>query len=382
MSLGWDWLSFLVYLGLMLYFRYSIKKICYRSEWLDFDDSLIKKRQRILLLSFSIVPILAALFRKVDTSIGLGGADLDVYLAMFNDKEVLLNQVSKGFVLLSRNNPLFYFILYAIRCITSDYHLMFLVFYSVITITIYYYLKEQYINIDSYAPLFFVLYFYLRSYSLLKFLFGLSFILLSFVFTSKRKYILSIIFAIIGMMIHSSLALGLFCVLVYIIGKRKLFSDRKKLLIFILASYAFILVFGNYFSKIIAAGEMNSYLNIELSWITSNLTPVLCGGCCLFLFRNIKRHEGYNPFIMYLVIFDIACIPIQNMLGFFRLHEIFILPRLCAWGWIIDVIKFKMANNSKWVISLGSSIIAVSWTVFRFIRIYESACLMPYILDL
>ncbi len=380
MRIGWEWSSFTIYMLLMLYFHYTLKKTCYKSEFNYFENTVIPKKREIYLF-FSIVPIIFAVYRKVDISIGLGGSDLDVYFSMFNDEKQLLGQVSKGFALLSRNNPLFYCILYVIRRVTSDYHIMFLVIYSVVTITTYYYLKEQYKYINTYAPLYYVLFYFLRSFSLLKFMLGLSFIMIGFVMMSKKKRFWAILMTVIGTLIHSSLALGLCCIMVWIICEKGFFKNRKRIMIFIILSYFVLFIMGNYFRNIISAGEMNSYLNTELTWINSNLTTILCGFFCLLFFKDIKNKPGYNPFILFLVIFDVACIPIQNMLGFFRLHYIFILPRLCAWGYIFDVLNNKIKIKEKQFIYIIANLLVISWTIFRFIKTYEAANLMPYIFD-
>ena len=144
-----------------------------------------------------------------------------------------------------------------------------------------------------------------------------------------------------------------------------------------IGSYIGLFAFRNVLYSFFSQSEFHNYVDAETS-LRAHFTTILCTLLSLILYKRLKENNT-NAFFIFVVFFDFACIPIQNQIGFFRLHYLFLLPRLYMWGKILDVLKIRIKPRQVEVVG---SIAFIAWTIFRFLREYEAASLMPYVVEL
>ena len=373
----WSWGTFALYIGIMLYFYYTTKRLCKSvassgsgNSQIERPETFIRKKSIIL---YSFIPVIIAAFRRIESS-GLGGSDMYYYIQRFQSSTSFSFRDLRFF--LSRDNPLFYYLMYVIRFFTDNEKIFFFIVYFIIVLAQYYFFREVYDSKESFAPFFFLMYYFLRSFSIMKFMLGVSILGIAFVKCSKGKKISAIIISLIASLIHSSLIFGTFMLVVYVLFE-KMAEHRKWLVAMVILFYLFLFFFRQYLYIFFSNTEFNTYVNFETS-LMSHFTTILCGCLTLICYKNLTR-IGVNQFLLFAVIFDLACIPIQNAIGFFRLHYIFFLPRLYMWGKLIDVFKMKIRPRQ---VEFLSSVAFIAWTIFRFMQEYEGATLMPYVFDL
>lgn len=371
---NWSWPTMALYLFLMFYFYLTIRKLLEsNNRFISLRNSGHQNKKYIYIILCSLIPTMIAAFRKIDAT-GLGGVDMFYVIQRFN---LSTNFSFEGLdFFISRDNPLFYFLLYFIRIFTDNEKVLFFVLHFVIVITIYYFFREKYVGINSYAPLFFLMYYFLRSFSIFKFMLGLAFIAISFVLMSKGQRIKAIIVSLIASFIHTSLLFVTIMLLLYVFME-KIAKKKSYYIAMILVAYALIYILRDPLYAFFSQSEMRIYVNYDTSFM-AHFTTILCGCISLLCFDKLEE-RNVDKFMMFTIFFDLACIPIQNTIGFFRLHYIFFLPRLYMWGQLISIAKEKIKPSQ---VEFISSVIVIAWTVFRFMREYQAAGLMPYLFDL
>lgn len=373
----WSWGTFALYIGIMLYFYCTTKKICKSVPPNGTDQPRIERSgvfiRRNSIILYSIIPVIIAACRRIESS-GLGGADMYYYIQRFQNSTSFSFHDLRFF--LSRDNPLFYYLMYVIRIFTNNEKVFLFAVYLFIVFAQYYFFREVYDSTDSFAPLFFLMYYFLRSFSIMKFMLGVSILGIAYVKFSKGKKTSAIVISLIASFIHSSLIFGTFMLIVYVLFN-KMAEHRKWLVAMVILIYIALFFFRDYLYVFFSNTEFKNYTNIDTS-LMAHFTTILCGCLTLICYKNLTR-LGVNQFLLFAVIFDLACIPIQNSIGFFRLHYIFFLPRLYMWGKLIDVFKMKIRPGQ---VEFLSSVVFIAWTIFRFMQEYEGATLMPYVFDL
>jgi hypothetical protein len=135
-------------------------------------------------------------------------------------------------------------------------------------------------------------------------------------------------------------------------------------------------------------GAYGSYVEIAMeegafTWVNDFGQMVLA--VFLWVKRNVIVKEICDDkgtmMLWNIFAFDIALVPVNQLLGMYRGYEFFYLARLCLWSLLLYSL-FK--NQTKSVKVLGSSFAFCAffvWMAFRISRTYEDSCLMPYLFD-
>jgi len=372
----WSWGTFLLYIFIAVYFFLTMKKVvAYSGRPLCNIKQKRKKTMYILLCI--LFPVIIATFRQVGQNIG--GTDAWGYVKDFNRIQDFSFDLIGYFRFEADINPLFSATLYLFKLICNDYHLVFFFIYSFICYSMYAFVREFYQKGMYMLPLIYVVMHYLQSFNIIKFMYGMAFILLSFTYIKKDKKVLGLIFAFLGALVHASLLVVLFMEVAYYIYFRVLRLKKRFFLIFgIIVIYAGLLACMSYLRGIFSDGVYRTYVSWD-STIFSSLTTIICALMAIFTYKDISKRAEFSEFAVYCTLFNFACLPLINELGFYRLHIIFLFPRLYTWSLSVCSIDKKL--KARGIVKLAFGCIFISYLVFRFMRDYESAGFMPYRFD-
>ena len=334
-----------------------------------------------------MVWVFFAVFRVVKPDIG--GSDAIEYIGYFehcNDtsiSDIAWEHASSDF--------LFKWINKIIRWGTHDYHIYFLIVYGFMVYAFIRFLacfskKHGYV-----IPFILIFYLYLRGFTSIRSNLALSIILLGLVSVVRGRKWQPYFFLICSLLIHKmSIVFALsipFCHLFY--GKM---IEFKYILCFVGISGGIAILLRPLFVQISQlvelGGAYGSYVEIAMeegtfTWVNDFGQMVLAAILWVKRKTVTKEISGDKGAMMLwnLCAFDIALVPVNQLLGMYRGYEFFYLARLCMWSLLLYMI-FK--KQTKIVKVLGNSIvfcIFMAWMIFRISRTFEDSCLMPYLFD-
>lgn len=369
MKLSWTIGSIMCYTILTVYFYFSIKKFC------RYNSNKEKKYIRILEIIFlSLIPTFFAVYRYIDYPIG--GTDAAWYIKSFeNARRIELS----GYSLFGDEDYLFNNIAYWIRCISQNYHVYFWIIYLFMIGSIYYFVKEIYGSSVCFAPLIYIIYFYLQTFNIIRFMMGVSFILFAFVAVSKERYIKALMYCLIAMLLHSTLIICFIPIIGYYFLK-KYINKRYIVVLGCLAAYVIFVYLYPHLKSYFVVSTYRAYAGRGQNLVGQIMT-CSCALFGFFFYKDLKKNKDFNQFMYFLTIFDVICIPVAMNFSFSRIHTVFLFPRLYMWGQIIIALMKRFPRYSK-LIRQSSYIFAIIWTIFRFSRDWYSAGWMPYMLDI
>ena len=370
MTPHWTLDTTIVYCFIAMYLYFSLSRLCIRKQALIEESRLVRNFK----ISFlALVPTFFAVFRYI--SYPVGGTDAAWYIKSFKNIQF---QPLSSYALFGDLDILFNNVMYLIRQISSDYHFFFLVIYFFMITTVYYFVYEMFDEVICFAPLIYLIYYYLQMYNILRFMLGLSILVVAYIAISKDKKIIGLILSIFAVLTHSTLVLGAAAIIIYILLKR--FANKKGwILAGIAIAYVLFFIFQ---SKVVLYFNSTAYRGYTEKGqsLIGQLMPIICIILCLIFYKPLTEEYKANKFMLYLVFFEAACIPIAMNLGYSRLHTIFLLPRLYLWGILIGMIGDRVEQQR--LIWQTSYLIVITWTVFRFSRDWYTAGWMPYILQI
>ena len=368
MIVEWNTLSFLFYIFLGVYFYITTRYLC---------KTNIKKRWFFLVvILFSLFPVIISTFRFVNDQVG--GTDANAYIEHFMLSTSFNEDIVSALTFKTKSSPAFDFLCFAIRNFTDDYHFFFFFIYSFIIVVQYLVCVEFFRNKTVFIPLVYLAYFFLQSFNIIRFMFGLSVLEIGLILLNRKKIVLAILLCFISSLIHSSLIvsipLALSFVVFNIIKRHKEFF----LVVFVVVTNIVLIVLKPYIVLFINDSIYEGYMSSSLN-INANLTCILCAVSSLFFLKDFKQKKDFNYLMLFCVFFDFACLPGITYINFFRIHIIFAIPRLYIWGQEIEIVYKKLGDKKTRTVLLVSAMTTILfYTIFRFCRDWYGAGLMPY----
>ncbi len=341
--------------------------------------------------AWAIVWLIFAVWRGVAP--GLGGSDGYTYVTYF---DVCLDSTSDH--LYVRHSDLgFALINQAIRLLTSDYHVVFLLLYGLIVFSYIYTVKTFRIRSASLAPLIAIVYIYVRGFSSLRMNVAVAFVLLSVCLLYKGKLKSAIALAVVSIFMHKASCLYVCFLLLYVYDKKKGLSLVTCFVGMAVATIAAGVVqnlFLNGNMSFFDSGAYSSYATKSMEggsffdgfWKIAFGQLVLLGALVLFN-KPIKQYigalsaedSGKAKFIRFIVLFDLATIPVTYVLGIWRGYEYLYLFRLLMWGIVIAAVCMGLSKQAKWSVNVVVIIIFSIYMGNRWFATFTDSALMPYV---
>lgn len=366
----WTFETTLIYCFITAYLYFSLSRLSLKKHVLMEQPGIARKFKFFVL---AIIPTFFAVFRYI--SYPVGGTDAAWYVRAYNNTQLI---PINGYTLFGDQDLLFNNFMYLVRQISSDYRFYFFVVYLFMILTVYYFVYEIFDEVACFAPLIYLIYYYLQMYNILRFMLGLSIMVVAYVAISKDRRIIGIILSIVAILTHSALILGALAVFVYVLLKR--FANKRAwVLAGVAVAYVLFFVFQGRIVSYFVSTTYRAYTERGQSLI-GQLMPIICMLLCAIFYKPLVEEYNANRFMIYLVFFEAACIPIAMNLGYSRVHTVFLLPRLYTWGIIIELIGDKVRMHRLCIQT--SYLVAIAWTLFRFSRDWYTAGWMPYILNI
>ena len=366
----WTFETTLIYCFITAYLYFSLSRLSLKKHVLMEQPGIARK---FIFFVLAIIPTFFAVFRYI--SYPVGGTDAAWYVRAYNNTQLI---PINGYTLFGDQDLLFNNFMYLVRQISSDYRFYFFVVYLFMILTVYYFVYEIFDEVACFAPLIYLIYYYLQMYNILRFMLAVSSMVIAYVAISKEKRVLGIVLSVVSILIHSALLIGALAVFIYILLNR--FANKKIwVLTGVVVAYVMFFAFQSRIVAYFVSTSYRAYTERGQSLI-GQLMPIVCMALCAVFYKSLVEDYNANRFMLYLVLFDAACIPIAMNLGYSRVHTVFLLPRLYAWGLLIELIggKLKMGR----LCSQTSYLIAIAWTIFRFFRDWYNWGWMPYILNI
>ena len=336
-------------------------------------------------IAWLIIWSVIAIFRLVRD--GIGGSDAIGYIEYF----VKCKEVSGVH---TDADPMFKWINWILRSISSDYHILFTFIYPFFILSFISFVQR--FSCKEFPAVSFLLIFFLflRGFSSIRSNLAISFLLFALVFLAKEKKLWSLIFGCCACLTHK-IAIVYFMVVPFCM----IFKTNKIKMTYALAMVAICYVGAMFlrpyfvtFSQIVdLGGAYGSYAEALMndsvfSWVNDFGQMALGVVMCLFSkrLRNeidvIDKDRGNKvmSLLWTICIFDFLMVPVNQLLGIYRGYEFLYLARLCMWGVILFVYTKRMSSSARKFVCTCAFMVFATWFVFRISRTYEDTCLMPY----
>ena len=332
-----------------------------------------------------VVFVVFAVFRKVDANVG--GTDAPAYIYNF---ENIFNTGTRY----EYQEQLFLVFIKAVRYLTDEYKVYFLICYSLIAYSYIYFLKNFLPDkAVSYIPFILLLYPYLKSFNTLRSSLAIAIFLIALVCLLKKKNVLGTLLIFSTFFIHRMSILYIVFVPFYFLFRKQVCGyGRRKLLLFliffILASY----LCARFLQHFIIAFQL-LYSDTDAYYLTKSIEtgiltrwPMLLPHFLLLVFllsfQNKLPKNGKADFLKILCIFDIIIMPVSVVLGMWRANEYFYVARLITWGVLIELFSNLFSKSSKIIVKLVVFAAFLTWLIFRICSEWQELKIMPYLLDI
>ncbi len=349
----------------------------------------INKNTILYFMPVLVVWIGIAVFRLV--TLEVGGTDAPTYILYFERcLEFNLNyNMDLGFALFTK----------AIRLVSDDYHVFFLIYYTIIITSIIYFVKE-FIGVEtSIIPLSISFFLYLRSFTSMRSNFAIAFIMFSIIALKKERYYICFITAIIALLSHTSSLVYVGFIVFYFVNKDKNLRIWQSILILIVMFFAGTLVqalFNNgslSFLSDVGSGAYASYArrsigkNIFLNYSVSNIPQLVLFLALILLRKKVdyvisasdKANSKRIAMLRTMSYYDFFVVPVIFVLSIYRGYEYFYIARLLMWGELIPLFNGYFTKGSKKIITFLFLTVFVVWMIGRVEATYQTSHLMPYI---
>lgn len=379
----WSWPSLLLYLLLALF-----GTICFRRAKRTMARCLLNRYY----ISLYSVWLFFTVWREV--SPGIGGTDAYGYADYFVHclDEVQANiysyRTEMGWQLLNK----------AIRIFTNDYHVLFIIVYSVIIWAIIYFIHEFYYEHASYIPLTFCFYEVLISFNIIRNGFAIGLLLISVVRLYKDNNISAVLFAILGISMHSATVFYAGFLPFYWLYKRRINIGIGSLLIWSMVGATICriiqrLILAGQFTFINRGTPIDVYASASLSsgffddWWKIVVSQLMLIIAVVVLRERILRYVERQPsdlvkkrlrYVKLLVYYDLLLVPSAYILHVWRAVDYFLLPRIILWGVVISVLCRLLSQAERRIVPMVGWMAIISYMVLRIYTTYDISCLMPY----
>ena len=383
----WDLMSLFVYLFCAL-----VGMICFKGvmglNTKPARSVIFTKSALFLLFFWGII----STFRLVAN--GIGGTDAIGYVYDFE------HALIKNYMTSARDGSTDYFymaVVYAIRSLTSDYHVYFAIIYGLISISFILFVSKFSQKKFSIIPFFMVFYIYLRGFNTLRSVFALSLILLALYCLTDKKYWLAYLFVIFSLFTHkSALVFAIVVPLCHVLANKKvgIFYMIAALVVVFFTSAIINKIFVDYTSGMDIGGSYNSYASREDSSFLASSTEFygiyLLGITMIIYARKLRKRIDkmgdentrriFN--ILYIIcMYDVAIGPFNAFMGIWRGYEFFYVARMCMWSMIIYMFTEKLNKTMSFLVKGVIFVCFAGWFIFRLSRTYEDSDLMPYVFE-
>ena len=374
-----DLITLIIYILVALVSAYILKRA---SVYSNGTGRMAINRWHIL---FILMLTIFASFRCV--GIRIGGTDTLNYIRDFETSTTLLNSIESNFT--SFAEIVFALYTFCIRQITSDYHIYFIISYSLITLSYVMFFNKYGNKYNSIIPYFYLMFFYLKTFSSLRTGLAVAVFLLALVAIDRKKF-LSLFLMIMAVFIHrSTIIYAMFIAFYWFFEKNIKKKSGKKIFVTCAALSVGLVLLANVFrGYILRLGFLNStdmyYIshgsatNVFASWIMF-LPQILL--LILFLIFRLDESDEKLDFIKVCVVFDIIIIPLALSLGMYRANEYMFLPRLVLWSHYVSLIENKYMAKSRGNLFIYRTIVFsmfMAWFLFRLTHEWYDLGLMYY----
>lgn len=290
----------------------------------------------------------------------------------------------------------------AIRLITDNYHVFFLIYYTIIIFSLVFFINEFSRAKSSSIPMIILFYLFLRSFTSMRSNFAIAIILIALVFLHRKKYLWAVIFSLIAIFTHVMAFMYVAFLLFYFFYHDRKIGIAKSLFYFFIA-----FIVGTYIQTLMTHGVLEflsdvgtgayvSYAqrsltkNFVLDYSASNI-PQLALFLTMVIFKKQINYTICNAseedkskleFIKLMAYYDFLMIPAIFILDIYRGYEFFYVARLIMWGEIIIIIRKYFTPKSKIAINVFFVLVFCIWTYGRIQATWESSHLMPYVFEL
>ncbi len=325
-----------------------------------------------------------AVVRQV--SFNIGGTDAQRYIEIF---ENVLKYPGR----FEDQEQLFLYLNIAVRFITDEYHVYFLLVYSFITIAYTCFIKTFCPPKISYIPFLLLLWPYLKSFNTLRSSLAIAFFLIGLVMLKKKRIYISMALIMATFFIHRMSLLYIPILPFYGLFHKRLSRMNGTWICVFLTAYMFLGYWSAiwvqefmFTAQLLFSSSDEWYLMQSLDSSLLSRWPMMFPYLLLllvllFFYNKLPKTEVLN-YLKTFVVFDILMMIPSLIFNMWRANEYLYLARLIMWGILINLFLQKFHSKSRPFLQFGIFIGFLSWLVFRIFQEYEELSIMPYIFDL
>ena len=335
---------------------------------------------------FILLLTIVATLRKVSGHVG--GADASNYIINF---QTVINRSYFETMTGKNLEPGFQLFTAAIRNLTDEYRIYFIVIYSFIAYSYVKFIKDKCPRGLIYIPFILVMYIYLRSFNTIRTSMAVGLVLIGLSMMDKRKW-LSLVYILASVSFHRMCLLfvpvwGFY----YFFGKKLNEIKRWKFVFYavsgLVVTYLLSIQVQLFVGESLALDDLDVYYTTH-SMGENHLEryPLVLGHLLLFaaiaMYYNKIEWNEKTIYLRTIFLYDLWIVPAGVILGMWRFVEFFYLVRLSLWCVIIYSLTRKVPKNKKEYIHVMSFLLFGAWLVFRIFKEWDSAKISPYIFDL
>lgn len=354
-----------------------------------------KNKKRIYYGVWFLAWLIPTVFRVVNNK-KVGGTDAYSYIFYFHD---CLNPNTTS-IYSYRTEPFFRLCNHIIRSLTDNYHIYFIIVYSIIVGSFIYFIDYN-LNkqVDS-VMLLIMFYTYLTTFSILRSGLSIAFFVIGFVLLEKNKYLCSSVAMVVSVLMHTASIVYAGFYVFFMIYKKDKRPRLTYALMYALGGYVLAIIVRTLTLQGILTFNLGQPVDVYLSasvqkgfWVDYWKIVVTQLILCVVLlvlrtkvnkyFLGIEDIETHNQFkIIYLgIVYDLMVIPFTYVIDLWRGIDYFFLPRLIMWGYIISVIKKMVVKEQRGLVTAGFGFVGVAYMIFRICNDYAMVGTMPYIFE-
>ncbi len=380
---GWHTSSFAIYIFLAIIIAIMFKHALKNITVLKINNKKIKLSTILYCLIF-IILVLFSSFRLVNGS-GIGGVDSQSYIDYFRNGDFVSFSL-KNLLLLESYEFIFYNFLWIIGKFTNNYHILFIIIYSIITYSIIKTFKNNTPSYKSYIILSLFIIPYLKGFNIIRNAFAIAFLLLAIEQLKQGNKIKFLLLSIFAFLSHYITIIVIIFYFYYILAnsnyfKNKIYNSRTRYILFSIFSILVTLLVYPIIYFYLSKGGFSAYINPDIA-ILGYIPYFLIYILLLFYFNDIKELMKIKNTEIYLhfITFFIIILPASILIGAAsRIIFIFEIPIIITLTYVYEVIytKFKSDKNKLlfYIITLVLVFVWMCWSIYR---IHYSYGIMPY----
>lgn len=377
--------SFCIFLVMGFCFMFCAWKIkestlCYFSA---------QEKQKLYIFAIIVLWTIWASLRYINIY-GVGGMDAITYAIYFQDcfkntGSLYHEHLDFGFQCIFK----------AVRLITSDYHVLFVLLYSFITASYVFFVKEFSPQETNYAPFILVMHFYVLTFNTLRSAFGISVILYSFVLLNKQYTKSALLLAFSTVLIHKACVIYAMALPFYLFFSKKQITLKHIIILIAFTSIVGVAlrdVFISYALSTDLNGAYASYASRSIgnsffdgAWKQA-IEQILLLVCVAFSYKKINQHISELPeaqrkamqLVFLVCIFDFLLIPVNYYIGNWRASQFLGLVRVVMWGQIVYIWLRQTSSEFRYKTSIIVCAVFMLRIYLSFQNSAVDAGLMPY----